>query len=154
MGYVATTACLLAMMSATQSSTLPWVFPSDFRERPCISDLVVSGTIEDTSVLGVQVVNHTELVGYVARIRIDRVFQGSRVEGLQFAWFKYHATTKGGGVIYSGLTGEAATYFPVVFDLLGGCGTLLSPVLVLAQFRTSWCSSKVAVIDSLAPSDV
>ena len=90
------------MMVATQSSTsLPWVFPGDFRERLRISDLVVSGIIEDTSALGVQIVDHTELAGNVARVRIDRVFQGSRVEELQFTWFRYHTTTMG-GMVYSG----------------------------------------------------
>jgi hypothetical protein len=94
--------CLLATMSASQILTpLPWIFPGDLRERLRISDLVASGTIEDTHALGVQIVDHTELAGNVARIRIDRVFQGSRVEELQFAWFKYRATTEG-GTIYSG----------------------------------------------------
>jgi hypothetical protein len=142
-------------------------------------------------------VDHTELAGNVACIRIDRVLQGARVEELQFKWFKYHAMTEGGIVcsgppfanfrprkryliflkqqisgwavampLYAleielaptppsnalrdlseapseqryealaeeletaallvpppqpGLTGNAATYFPAVFDLLGGC---------------------------------
>jgi hypothetical protein len=176
---------------------LPWIFPGDFRERLRISDLVVSGTIEDTSELGLRNVDHIELDGNVARIRVDSVFEGSNVEELQFTWFKYHATTEG-GMVYSGppladfrrhkrylvflkkmpsrwavaiplyalevelaptppshalrdfsdipaeqkyerlaeeletaalllpipprgMTGEAATYFPAVFDLLGGC---------------------------------
>ena len=102
MGHVATSACLLAMMFATQSSTsLPWIFPGDFRERLRISDLVVSGTVEDTSALGLQTVDHIELAGQVARIRIERVFQGSCVEELRLTWFKYHATTEA-GTIYSG----------------------------------------------------
>ena len=45
--------------------------------------------------------DHTELAGNVARVRIDRVFQGSRVEELQFTWFRYHTTTMG-GMVYSG----------------------------------------------------
>jgi hypothetical protein len=198
MGHVAATACLLAMVFASQGSTsLPWIFPGDFRDRLRISGLVVSGTVENTSPLGVQIVDGTELAGSVARIRVDRVFQGSSSEDLEFTWFRYHATTKG-GIVYSGppfadfrshkryliflkkeksgwvvamplyaleielaptppsnalrdvsgapaeqrykalaeeletaallaptpqpgLTGEAATYFPSVFDLLGGC---------------------------------
>src|SRR5438270_5193748 len=79
MGHVATAACLLAMMLVSHSSTsLPWIFPGDFRERLRISDLVVSRTIEDTSALGVQNVDHTELAGNVAHLRIGRVFRGSR----------------------------------------------------------------------------
>jgi hypothetical protein len=81
MGDVAATACLLTIMFAAQGSTsLSWIFPGDFRERPRMSDLLVSGTIEDTSALGVQIVEHTEIGGNVAPIRIDRVFQGPRVE--------------------------------------------------------------------------
>jgi hypothetical protein len=198
MGHVAMASCLLAMtLVASGSASLPWIFPGDFHERLRISDLVISGTIEDTTALGVQILDHTELVGNVARVRIDRVFQGSAAKELQFTWFKYHATTKG-GIVFSGpplsdfrphkryliflrqkmsgwvvavplyalemelapappsnalrdlsqspseqryealaeeleaaallvptprpgLTGEAATYFPGVFDLLGGC---------------------------------
>jgi hypothetical protein len=224
MGHVATTACLLAMMFGTQSSTsLPWIFPGDFRERLRISDLVISGTIENTSAaLGVQIVDHTELAGNVARVRVDRVFQGARIEELRFTWFQYHAMTEG-GIIYSGppladfrphkryliflkqktaewvvamplyslemelaptppsnalrdlsdvpseqrfealaeeletaalllpapqpgLTGEAATYFPAVFDLLGGCAEpfyrrfLSSPSSELRRAALRWLS--------------
>jgi hypothetical protein len=89
-------------MFATRSSTSsPWIFPGDFREQLRISDLVVSGIIEDTSALGVQIVDHSELAGNVARTRIDGVFQGSRVKELQFIWFNYHATTEA-GIVYSG----------------------------------------------------
>jgi hypothetical protein len=74
MGHIATTACLVAMMFSAQSSThLPWTFPSDVRERMRMADLVVSGTIEDTSVLGIQIVDDTELTGNLARVRVDRV---------------------------------------------------------------------------------
>lgn len=197
MGQIATTVCLLATMFTAQgSASVPWTFPGDFRERLRISDLVVSGTIEDTSAVGVEIVDRTELTGNVARVRVDRVFQGRTAEKLQFTWFTHHITT--GGFVYSGpplanfwthkryliflkqktsgwvvamplyalevelaptppssvlldlsevsperrdealaeeletaalrvptpqpgLTGEAATYFPAVFDLLGGC---------------------------------
>src|SRR5690349_15162233 len=101
MGYVSVTSCLLAMIFATHSTnSLPWVFPGDFRERLRMSDLVVSGTIEDTSALRVQIVDHTELAGHLARIRIDRVFQGSGASELQFTWFKYYTTNEEG--VYSG----------------------------------------------------
>jgi hypothetical protein len=223
MGYLATITCLLAIMFAPQRSTsFPWVFPSDIRERLRISDLVLSGTIEDTSALGVQIVDHTQLAGNVARVRVDRVFQGSRAEQIQFTWFKYPATTEG-GIIYSGppladfrphkryliflkqktsgwvvamplyaieielapippsnalrdlshapsaqrhealaeemetaallipppppgVTGNAATYFPAVFDLLGGCAEpfylrfLSSPSPELRGAAQSWLS--------------
>ena len=166
--------------------------------------------------------DHTELAGNVAHIRIDRVFRGSHVEELQFTWFKYHATSEG-GIVYSGppladfrpqkryliflkqklsgwvvamplyalemelaptppsnalrdlseapsdqryealaeeletaallvptpqpgLTGEAATYFPAVFDLLGGCAEpfyrrfLSSPSSELRGAALRWLS--------------
>jgi hypothetical protein len=209
MGHIATTACLVAMMFSAQSSThLPWTFPSDVRERMRMADLVVSGTIEDTSVLGIQIVDDTELTGNLARVRVDRVFKGESEGELQFTWFTFHFT--GLGMIYSGppnanfrphnryliflkqkvsgwvvamplyaleielalappsnalpdlsevssekkyrrlaeeletaallvpppqpgVTGAAATYFPAVFDLLGGvCRAFLSPILVVA----------------------
>jgi hypothetical protein len=102
MGYLATTSCLLTLIFSTQGSTyFPWVFPSNIRERLRISDLVLSGTIEDTSALGVQIVDHTLLAGNAARVRVDRVFQGPMVEKIQFAWFKYPATTQA-GIVYSG----------------------------------------------------
>jgi hypothetical protein len=177
---------------------MPWTFPGDFRDRLRISDLVVSGTVEDTSPTGVQTVDHVELVGNVARVRVDRVFQGSASGELPFVWYRLYVPPTSGGVVGSlpptanfrpheryliflkrrttgwvvamplyaievklaptppsravgdlsqaptnnkyeelaqeletaallvptpepGLTGEAATYFPAIFDLLGGC---------------------------------
>jgi hypothetical protein len=222
MGHIVATACLLTMIFSGQSSTsLPWTFPSDVRERMRMSDLVLSGTIEDTSALGVQIVGHTELTGNVARVRVDRVFKGQSEEVLQFTWFKFHIT--GQGMIYSGppnanfrphkryliflkqeisawvvamplyalevelaptppanalrdlseaaleqryealaeeletaalrvpvpqpgVTGEAATYFPAVFDLLGGCAEpfyrrfLFSPSPELRGAARNWLS--------------
>ena len=187
----------LAMLLMGSSISLPWTFPGDFRDRLRMSDLVVSGTIEDTSALGVQIVDHTELTANVAHVLVDRVFQGPDIGELQFTWFTFHFPT-GEGFVYSGsplanfrpneryliflkrtasgwvvamplyavemalapappphvlrnfsevtaqlryealaeeletaallvptpqpgLTGEAAGYFPSVFDLLGGC---------------------------------
>ena len=222
MGHIAATACLLAMMFSGQSSThLPWTFPSDVRERVRMSDLVVSGIIEDTSAFGIQIVDHTELSGNLARVRVDRVFKGQSGEELQFTWFTFHFT--GLGMIYSGppdasfrthkryliflkqkisgwvvamplyrlevelaptppsnalrdlsevppeqrhkalaeeletaallvpppkpgVTGEAATYFPAVFDLLGGCAEpfyrrfLSSPSPELRGAALNWLS--------------
>jgi hypothetical protein len=199
MGSFAATACLVSiLLPAPAQLRLPWTFPGDFRDRLHISDLVVSGTIEDTSAIGVQTVDHIELVGNVARVRVDRVFQGSASGEIQFVWYRLYVPPTGGGVVSSlpppanfrpheryliflkqrttgwvvamplyaidfklaptppseamgdlsqattdkryealaqelettallipvpqpGLTGEAATYFPAIFDLLGGC---------------------------------
>lgn len=192
-------ACLVwTMLPALAQVRMPWTFPRDFRDRLKISDLVVSGTIEDTSTTGVQTVDHIELVANVARVRVDRVFQGSASGEVQFVWYRLYVPPTGGGVVASlpppanfrpheryliflkqrttgwvvamplyaielklaptppsgamgdlsqattdklyealaqeletvallipapqpGLTGEAATYFPSIFDLLGGC---------------------------------
>jgi hypothetical protein len=200
MGHIVAAVCLLATMLWAQTSTsVPWTYPSDLRERLRISDLVVSGTVEDSSTLGVQTVDRTELTRNVAHVRVDRVFQGTDTDKLQYTWFTFHYhVSTGGGFIYSGppvahfrprkryliflkhnrsgwvvamplyalevelapgppssalrhlseapsdqrykavaeeletaallvpapqpgVTGEAATYFPAVFDLLGGC---------------------------------
>ena len=63
------------LLPAPAQLRMPWTFPN-FRDRVRISDLIVSGTIEDTSAIGVQTVDHIELVGNVASVRVDRVFQG------------------------------------------------------------------------------
>jgi hypothetical protein len=187
------------LLQAAAQVRMPWTFPGNVGDRLRISDLVVSGTIEDTSAIGVQTVDHIELLGNVARVRVDRVFQGNASRELQFVWFRlYIPPTSSGGVVGSlpppanfrpherymiflkqgttgwvvamplfaiefklaatppsgamgdlsqattdkryealaqeletaallipapepGLTGEAATYFPSIFDLLGGC---------------------------------
>jgi hypothetical protein len=192
-------ACLvLVLFPAPAQVRVPWTFPGDLRDRLQISDLVVSGTIEDTSATGVQMVDHIELVGSVARVRVDRVFQGSASGEVRFVWYRLYVPPTGGGVVGSlppssnfrpheryliflkqrttgwvvamplwaiefklaptlpsgamgdlsqattdkryealaqeletaallipspqpGLTGEAATYFSAIFDLLGGC---------------------------------
>ena len=87
MRTIAVTACLVAMLLPAQAQTrMPWTFPGDFRDRLRTSDLVVSGTIEHTSATGVQTVDHVELVGNVARVRVDRVFQGSASGDVPFVW--------------------------------------------------------------------
>jgi len=199
MGQIAKTACLLAMMFPASSATpMPWTMPGDFRQRLHISDLVVSGTIEDVSAVGLQRIDRIELNSYVARVRVDRVFQGRAAKEFWFTWYKHYVPAIGGGVVgdgpptadfrphqryliflkqeaskwvvampvyalevklapmppssalrdlsqvlpeqryealaeeletaallvpvpQPGLTGEAATYFPAVFDLLAGC---------------------------------
>jgi len=199
MRAIAAIACLVSMLLPVSAQLrLPWTFPGDFRDRLRISDLVVTGTIEETSAIGVQTVDHIELVGNVARARIDRIFQGSASGEVQFVWHRLNVSPTGGGVVasipptanfrpheryliflkqiatgwvvamplyaiefklaptppsaamadlsqattgsrydalaqeletaallvpapQSGLTGEAATYFPAIFDLLGGC---------------------------------
>jgi len=65
----------------------PWIVPADFRELLRMSELVVSGTIEDTAPIGVQRVDHIELPASTAHIRVDRVFQGHFTQKLQFTWF-------------------------------------------------------------------
>jgi len=200
---------------------MPWTFPGDFRDRLRVSGLVVSGTIEDTSTTGVQTVDHVELVGNVARLRVDRVFQGSARKEIPFVWYKLYFPPTAGGIIASlpptanfrpheryliflkqstsgwvvamplyaiefklaptppsgalgdlsqattetryealaqeletaallilapqpGLTGEAATYFPAIFDLLGGCAEpfygrfLSSPSPELRRAALNW----------------
>lgn len=196
---MALTACLsLILLPAPAQIRMPWTFPGDFRDRLRISDLVVSGTIEHTSTTGVQTVDHVELIGNLARVRVDRVFQGSASGEVSFVWYGLYLPPTGGGVVGSlpptanfrpheryllflkqrtpgwvvamplyaievklaptppsravgdlsqvptdnryealaqeldtaallvptpepDLTGEAATYFPAIFDLLGGC---------------------------------
>jgi hypothetical protein len=216
------TACLVSMsLPAPAQTRMPWTLPGDFRDRLSISDLVVSGTIEHTSATGVQTVDHVELVGNVARVRVDRVFQGSASGELPFVWYRLHVPPTGGGVVGSlpptanfrpheryliflkqrttgwvvamplyaievklapmppsravgdlsqaptdkkyealaqeletaallipapqpGVTGEAATYFPAVFDLLGGCAEPFyrrfssSPSLELRRAGLNW----------------
>lgn len=191
--------CLVwILLPASAQVRIPWTFPGNFRDRMQISDLVASGTIEDTSATGVQTVDHIKLVGNVAQFRVDRVFQGRARGRVQFVWYGLYAPSKSGGVVGSmppsanfrpherylvflkqktdrwvvamplyaidmhlapmppsravgdlsqaptdkkyealaqelaaaallaptpepGLTGEATTYFPAIFDLLGGC---------------------------------
>jgi hypothetical protein len=92
---------LLYPVPLPESSTpRPWIFPGDFRERLRMSDLVVSGTIEDTSPIGVQIVDRIELAASTARIRVDRVFQGESIQNLRFKWFTLQCSTSGG--FYSG----------------------------------------------------
>ena len=49
-----------------------------------------------------QTVDRTELTGNVARVRVDRVFQGPATEEFQFTWYTHHVPAIGGGVIGSG----------------------------------------------------
>lgn len=95
---------LLLVLCSTASTqvTYPWVFPGDFRERLRVSDVVVSGIVIHTSRAGTRTVNGTKLTSNIARVRVDRVFQGTAsAEELQFTWFSPHYSGKG-GVIYSG----------------------------------------------------
>ncbi len=221
MGTIAATACLVwILLPAPAQIRMPWTFPGDFRDRLRISDLVVSGTIERTSTAGVQTVDHVELVGNVARLRVDRVFQGSARGEVPFVWYRLYVPPTGGGIVGSlpptanfrpheryliflkqrtsgwvvaiplyaievklaptpsgamgdlsqaptdkryealaqeletaallkpapqpGFTGEAATYFPAIFDLLGGCAEpfyrrfLSSPSPELRRAALNW----------------
>lgn len=92
MGTIATTACLVSILLPARAQIhIPWTFPGgDFRDRLRISDLVVSGTIEHTSTAGVQTVDHVELVANVARLRVDRVFQGSARTEVRFVWYRLY----------------------------------------------------------------
>ena len=222
MRSIAATACLLSiLLPAVAQFRIPWSFPGNVGDRLRASDLVVSGTIEDTSAIGVQTVDHIELVGNVARVRVDRVFQGSASGEVQFVWYRLYIPPTGGGVVASlspianfrlheryliflkqrrtgwvvaiplyaiefnlaptppsgamgdlsqattdkryeamaqelekaallipvpqpGLTGEAATYFPSIFDLLVGCAEpfyrrfLSSPSPELRRAALNW----------------
>ena len=216
------TLLLAAMLAAQGSASLPWVFPGDFRERLRISDLVVSGTIEETVQAGNRIVDGTKVTANVARFRVDRVFQGNAAEReLRITWFTLYWEMTGKGFAYSGppladfrpgkrylvflrrarpgwqvampvyaievelaatprhglncdlsqaplweryqelaeeledyalslpapppgMTGEAASYFPSVFDLLGGCAEpfynrfLSSPSPELRSAASTW----------------
>jgi hypothetical protein len=222
MDSLAVTMLVAAMLGSPGPTSLPWIFPGDFRERLGMSGLVVSGTIEETFREGSRTVDGTEVTANIAHVRVDRVFQGN-VTGkeLQFTWFTMHIQTTGRGFIYSGppladfrrgnryliflkrgrsgwdvamplyaiaaelaatpprgappdlslvpprqryqelteelenaalaqpvprpgMTGEAATYFPWVFDLLGGCAEpfyrrfLSSPSPELRGAASTW----------------
>jgi hypothetical protein len=217
---LAATLCLLVAMAAQQSSTLPWIFPSDIRARLHMSDLVVSGTILESAAVGLETVDGIEVNSNLARMRIDRVFKGANERQVQFKWFVVHIPA-GTGYIYSGpplasfhpqhrylvfltrddsrwvvampvyaievklasesptgalrdlsqaplqrryqelaeeleraallvpppptgVTGDAATYFPAVFDLLGGCAEpfyrrfMSSPSFELRRAALNW----------------
>jgi hypothetical protein len=92
---------LVLLFTPPALGSVPWVFPGNFRQRLRISDLVVSGVIEKTTPRGIQIVDGTKLIANVARMRIDRLFQGNITGRLQFTWFTLYigAAT---GVVYSG----------------------------------------------------
>ena len=92
-------AAAFCVLSNAQS--LPWVFPSDVRQRLQISDLVVSGVIETTEAGGVRTVDGTDLAENTASVRIDRIFQGNVTQGVKFAWFGLHEPSET-GFLYSG----------------------------------------------------
>ena len=100
---IGATLLLAAMVAAQVSASLPWVFPGDFRERLRMSGLVVSGTIEETIQAGRHTVDGTKVMANVARLRVDRVFQGN-AEGneVRFTWFTLRWETGGKGFAYSG----------------------------------------------------
>jgi len=94
------TLLLFAATPAAQGSRpLPWVFPGDFRDRLRMSDLVVSGTIEDTSPAGNEVVDGSAVTANIAHLRVDRVFQGNAgANEIWFTWF----TPPGNGFVWDG----------------------------------------------------
>ena len=102
--HLLTATLFLAMMLAPPGPTsLPWTFPGDFRERLRMSNLVVSGTIEETFQAGNRTVDGTEVTAHAAHVRVDRVFQGNAAgEKLRFAWSTLRMPTTGGGFAYSG----------------------------------------------------
>lgn len=105
MGTISATACLVSIFlpapAQIRQIQMPWTFPGDFRERLRISDVVVSGTIEHTSTAGVQTVDHVELVGNVARLRVDRVFQGSAKGEVPFVWYTLYVPPTDGSFVSS-----------------------------------------------------
>lgn len=102
--HLLTATLFLAMMLAPHGPTsLPWTFPGDFRERLRMSDLVVSGTIEETFRAGNRTMDGTEVTAHAAHVRVDRVFQGNAAgEKLRFAWSTLRIPTTGTGFAYSG----------------------------------------------------
>jgi hypothetical protein len=94
---------LVAIVLLAQGSvSLPWVYPGDFGGRLRISDLVVAGTIAQTSIVGVRTVGGVQVTGHTATVQIDRVFQGNaKRERLSFSWFTPHSLG-GMGFAYSG----------------------------------------------------
>lgn len=222
---LAVTLLLAAFLAPHGSTSLPWTFPGDFRERLRMSALVVSGTIEETFRTGSRTVDGTEVTAHAAHVRVDRVFQGNAAgEKLRFAWFTLRMTTTGRGFIYSGppladfrpnkryliflkrtrsgweasmplyaieeelaakpphgalrdlsqvplqqryealaeelenaalaqpvpppgMTGEAATYFPSVFDLLGGCAEPFYRRFLSSPNKRVWHQAEAAKAD-------
>lgn len=85
------------------STAYPWVFPGDFRERLRMSDVVLSGIVVNTSQAGTRTLSGTDLTSNIARVRVDRVFQGKASAGeIQFTWFSPHSEKGGIGFLYSG----------------------------------------------------
>ena len=74
-----------------ETHSMPWTMPGDFLQRRRISDLVVSGTIESSSPRGLQIVNGETLNAKIARLGVDRVFQGKTAKELQFSWYTIHS---------------------------------------------------------------
>lgn len=91
-----------AILVPQSSTSRPWIVPGNFRERVRMSDLVVSGIIEDTSPNGVQIVDRIELSASTAHVRVDRVFQGDSTQKVRFTWFTLQCPTSGGVFVYSG----------------------------------------------------
>jgi hypothetical protein len=93
----------LCQFTSGQSVHYPWVFPRDFRERLRMSNVVLSGSIINTSQTGTRTVNDTEVTSNIAHIRVDRVFQGmASIEELQFTWFSLHFELGKVGFAYAG----------------------------------------------------
>jgi hypothetical protein len=92
---------LLLFTPVMHAQALPWVFPGDFGERIRLSDLVISGTVEETSEAGPEFVSGIELVANTAHVRVDRIFEGYSSSELQFKWFRLWSPA-GEGMLYSG----------------------------------------------------
>ncbi len=66
-----------------------------------MSDAVVSGVLLHTARGGVRTVNGREVTSNIARLHVDRVFQGKVPTGeLQFVWYSLHWPKTRMGVIY------------------------------------------------------
>ena len=138
MSPLSATLLLAATLAAQGSTSLPWTFPGDFRERLRMSDLVVAGTVEDTSPAAGQVVDGIEMTANVAHLQVDRVIQGSAAgEELRFTWFTPGAP--GSGYVWDG---------PPVADYVPGRRYLV----FLKQARAGWEVSMplYAIEDELA----
>jgi hypothetical protein len=92
---------ILLALNMQTSAALPWVFPSDLRDRIKMSDVVVSAVINDISSVGVRKVDGTMLGAEIAHAYVDRRFEGDVPADLSFTWFRPYAK-EGKGFSYAG----------------------------------------------------
>jgi len=143
---IGATLLLAAMVAAQVSASLPWVFPGDFRERLRMSGLVVSGTIEETIQAGRHTVDGTKVMANVARLRVDRVFQGN-AEGneVRFTWFTLRWETGGKGLPTPGRRLQTSAPASGTWSSSGGHAPGGKSRCRSTQSRRSWRQCLLAV---------